>query len=68
MDRIRRDHFQKQEKSPRELPAVRLGLYSPSLDAIFDVIGEMGAVAVVHCDHDTPAHNLALQVTQQPTR
>ena len=34
-------------------------LYSPSFDAIFDVIGEMGAVAVVHCDHDTP-YNRAL--------
>jgi hypothetical protein len=34
-------------------------LYSPSIDAIFDVIGEMRAVAVVHCDHDTP-YNLAL--------
>ena len=51
--------FKKQEVSEK-IAGGPPSLYSPSLDAIFDVIGEMGAVAVVHCDHDTP-YNLALQ-------
>ncbi len=50
--------FKKQEVSEK-FAGGPPSLYSPSLDAIFDVIGEMGAVAVVHCDHDTP-YNLAL--------
>jgi hypothetical protein len=52
-------HFKKQEFSEK-IAGGPPSLYSPSIDAIFDVIGEMGAVAVVHCDHDTP-YNLALQ-------
>ena len=52
-------HFKKQEFSEK-LAGGPPSLYSPSIDAIFDVIGEMGAVAVVHCDHDTP-YNLALR-------
>jgi hypothetical protein len=51
-------HFKKQEFSEK-IAGGPPSLYSPSLDAIFDVIGEMGAVTVVHCDHDTPG-NLAL--------
>jgi hypothetical protein len=51
-------HFKKQELSEK-LAGGPPSLYSPSIDAIFDVIGEMGAAAVVHCDHDTP-YNLAL--------
>lgn len=51
--------FKKQEVSEK-IAGGPPSLYSPSLDAIFDVIGEMGAVAVVHCDHDSP-YNLALQ-------
>lgn len=51
-------HFKKQEFSEKIVGGPP-SLYSPSTDAIFDVIGEMGAVAVVHCDHDTP-YNLAL--------
>jgi hypothetical protein len=51
-------HFKKQEFSEK-IAGGPPSLYSPSIDAIFDVIGEMGAVAVVHCDHDTP-YNLAL--------
>lgn len=51
--------FKKQEVSEK-IAGGPPSLYSPSIDAIFDVIGEMGAVAVVHCDHDTP-YNLALQ-------
>jgi hypothetical protein len=51
-------HFKKQEFSEK-IAGGPPSLYSPSIDAIFDVIGEMGAVAVVHCDHDTPG-NLAL--------
>ena len=46
-------HFKKQEFSEK-IAGGPPSLYSPSIDAIFDVIGEMGAVAVVHCDHDTP--------------
>ena len=46
-------HFKKQEFSEK-LAGGPPSLDSPSIDAIFDVIGEMGAVAVVHCDHDTP--------------
>jgi len=51
-------HFKKQEFSEK-IAGGPPSLYSPSFDAIFDVIGEMGAVAVVHCDHDTP-YNRAL--------
>ena len=51
-------HFKKQEFSEK-ITGGPPSLYSPSIDAIFNVIGEMGAVAVVHCDHDTPG-NLAL--------
>ncbi len=51
--------FKKQEVSEK-IAGGPPSLYSPSIDAIFDVIGEMGAVAVVHCDHDSP-YNLALQ-------
>ena len=50
--------FKKQEFSEK-IAGGPPSLYSPSIDAIFDVIGEMGAAAVVHCDHDTP-YNLAL--------
>src|SRR5882672_6768227 len=46
-------HFKKQEFSEK-IAGGPPSLYSPSIDAIFDLIGEMGAVAVVHCDHDTP--------------
>ena len=52
-------HFKKQEFSEK-IAGGPPSLYSPSIDTIFDVIGEMGAVAVVHCDHDTP-YNLALR-------
>lgn len=52
-------HFKKQEFSEK-ISGGPPSLYSPSIDAIFDVIGEMGAAAVVHCDHDTP-YNLALR-------
>jgi hypothetical protein len=52
-------HFKKQEFSEK-IAGGPPSLYSPSIDAIFDVIGEMGAVTVVHCDHDTP-YNLALR-------
>jgi hypothetical protein len=51
-------HFKKQEFSEK-LASGPPSLYSRSIDAIFDVIGEMGAVVVVHCDHDSP-YNLAL--------
>src|SRR5262245_49347149 len=51
-------HFKKQEFSEK-IAGGPPSLYSPSIDAIFDVIGEMGAVAVVHCDHDAP-YNLSL--------
>ncbi|HEY7095899.1 MAG TPA: amidohydrolase family protein [Terriglobales bacterium] len=51
--------FKKQEFSEK-IAGGPPSLYSPSIDAIFDVIGEMGAVAIVHCDHDTP-YNLALR-------
>lgn len=51
-------HFKKQEFSEK-IAGGPPSLYSPSIDAVFDVIGEMGAAAVVHCDHDTP-YNLAL--------
>lgn len=51
-------HFKKQEFSEKVVGGPP-SLYSPSIDAVFDVIGEMKAVAVVHCDHDTP-YNLAL--------
>jgi hypothetical protein len=51
-------HFKKQEFSEK-IAGGPPSLYSPSIDAVFDVIGEMRAVAVVHCDHDTPS-NLAL--------
>jgi hypothetical protein len=52
-------HFKKQEFSEK-IAGGPPSLYRQSIDAIFDVIGEMGAVAVVHCDHDTP-YNLALR-------
>lgn len=52
-------HFKKQEFSEK-IAGGPPSLYSPSIDAIFDVMGEMGAAAVVHCDHDTP-YNLALR-------
>jgi hypothetical protein len=51
-------HFKKQEFSEK-IAGGPPSLYSSSIDAIFDVIGEIGAVAVVHCDHDTP-YNLSL--------
>src|SRR5262245_21734494 len=51
-------HFKKQEFSEK-IAGGPPSLYSLSIDAIFDVIGETGAVAVVHCDHDTPG-NLSL--------
>jgi hypothetical protein len=51
-------HFKKQEFSEK-ITGGPPSLYSPSIDAIVNVIGEMGAVAVVHCDHDTP-YNLSL--------
>jgi hypothetical protein len=51
-------HFKKQEFSEK-IAGGPPSLYSPSIDAIFDVMAEMGAAAVVHCDHDTP-YNLAL--------
>lgn len=51
-------HFKKQEFSEK-IAGGPPSLYSPSIDAIFDVINEMGAVAVVHCDHDMP-YNLSL--------
>src|SRR5438477_145305 len=50
--------FKKQEVSEK-MAGGPPSLYSPSIDAIFDVMGAMGAAAVVHCDHDTP-YNLAL--------
>lgn len=46
-------HFKKQEFSEK-ITAGPPRLYCPSIDAIVNVIGEMGAVAVVHCDHVTP--------------
>ncbi len=46
-------HFKKQEFSEK-ISGGPPSLFSPSLDAVFDAIGEMGAAAVVHCDHDTP--------------
>ena len=46
-------HFKKVEFSEK-ISGGPPSLYSPSLDAVFDAIGEMGAAAVVHCDHDTP--------------
>jgi len=52
-------HFKKQEFSEK-IAGGPPSLYSPSIDTIFNVIGEMGAVAVVHCDHDTPG-SLALR-------
>src|SRR5262249_58862406 len=50
----------KNQEFPEKIAGAPPSLYSPSLDAIFDVISEMGAAAVVHCDHDTP-YNLALR-------
>lgn len=52
-------HFKKQEFSEK-IAGGPPSLYSPSIDSIFQVIGEMGAAAVVHCDHDTPG-NLSLR-------
>ena len=48
-------HFKKQEFSEK-VSGGPPSLFSPSIDAVFDVIGEMGAAAVVHCDHDTPGN------------
>jgi len=48
-------HFKKQEFSEK-ISGGPPSLYSPSIDAVFDAIGEMGAAAVVHCDHDTPGN------------
>ena len=48
-------HFKKQEFSEK-VSGGPPSLYSASLDDVFDAIGEMGAVAVVHCDHDTPGN------------
>jgi Amidohydrolase len=48
-------HFKKQEFSEK-VSGGPPSLYSASLDAVFDAIGEMGAAAVVHCDHDTPGN------------
>ena len=50
-------YFKKQEISEK-IAGGPPSLYSSSLVSIFEVIGEMGAVAIVHCDHDTP-YNLA---------
>jgi hypothetical protein len=47
--------FKKQEFSEK-FSGGAPSLFSPSLDAVFDAIGEMGAAAVVHCDHDTPGN------------
>jgi len=52
-------HFKKQEFSEK-IAGGPPSLNSRSIDSVFDVIGEMGAVAVVHCDHDTPG-SLALR-------
>ena len=52
-------HFKKQEFSEK-IAGGPPSLYSASIDSVFDVIGEMGAAAVVHCDHDSPS-NLALR-------
>jgi hypothetical protein len=48
-------HFKKVEFSEK-VSGGPPSLQSASLDAVFDVIGEMGAAAVVHCDHDTPGN------------
>jgi hypothetical protein len=48
-------HFKKQEFSEKYSGGPP-SLFSPSLDAVFDAIGEMRAAAVVHCDHDTPGN------------
>ena len=50
---LAKTHFKKQEFSEK-ITAGPPRLYCPSIDAIVNVIGEMGAVAVVHCDHVTP--------------
>ena len=47
--------FKKQEFSEK-VSGGPPSLQSSSLDAVFDAIGEMGAAAVVHCDHDTPGN------------
>jgi hypothetical protein len=52
-------HFKKQEFSEK-IAGGPPSLYSASIDSVFDVIGEMGATAVVHCDHDSPS-NLTLR-------
>ena len=51
--------FKKQEFSEK-IAGEPPSLYSPSKMASIAVIDEMGAVAVVHCDHDTP-YNPALR-------
>lgn len=56
-------HFKKQEFSEK-ITGGPPSLYSPSIDRIFDVIGEMGALAVVHCDHDTPG---TLEMSREPS-
>ena len=48
-------HFEKVEFSEK-VSGGPPSLYSSSLDAVFDAIGELGAAAVVHCDHDTPGN------------
>ena len=57
-------HFKKQEFSEK-INGGPPSLFSPSIDAVFDAIGEMGAVAVVHCDHDTPGN---LDFYKDPSR
>ena len=47
--------FKKQEFSEK-ISGGPPSLQSASLDTVFDAIGEMGAAAVVHCDHDTPGN------------
>jgi hypothetical protein len=48
-------HFKKQEFSEK-VSGGPPSLFSSSIDSVFDAIGEMGAAAVVHCDHDTPGN------------
>src|SRR5262245_29528719 len=56
-------HFKKVEFSEK-VSGGPPSLQSASLDAVFDAIGEMGAAAVVHCDHDTPGN---LDLAKDPT-
>jgi hypothetical protein len=48
-------HFKKVEFSEK-VSGGPPSLSSSSIDAVFDAIGELGAAAVVHCDHDTPGN------------